>query len=454
MRDNAGAMASRLLRLLTWLCLALLPLCAAAAKPPDATGLLMDQTGTLEEAVARDLLIRLQGIQASGRAQVGILLAKDTQGEALADFSLQVASHWKLGHAGKDDGLLVVLVPSTPAARIEVGYGLEGAIPDVRAAEWIDEMLPQVKAGTVPTALHQLLDRIEASLPAEAARDGPMNILDRHPEWKLPFVFVIFSPFALFPLFMGRWGALASAPLFCGFIPAAAWNAWHSEAVAAGAGAIAFLLPLLWSLNARRDEDLPQWMERSRDAGNLAAVAIMFALLATFFAVGFSGHGEAVGAGLLFALTMSLGLAAVLFPGEPARVMLIVLRSLMHFLLVLAISYPALHSIVAQPALVAFIVSACVTALIAMALFLEHKGSKRAALWLVGLALLILLPVGLLLVVQAALGEDFHSQLMHLAAGGGSIGGALWWAARHGFFVALKIGLGGRFGGGGAEGRG
>jgi len=79
--------------------------------------------------------------------------------------------------------------------------------------------------------------------------------------------------------------------------------------------------------------------------------------------------------------------------------------------------------------------------------------ATRWSLWLVGLALLVALPLGALLLVQAALGADFHTRLAQAAAGGGSLGGVLWWAARHGFFAALTIGLGGKFGGGGAEGR-
>jgi hypothetical protein len=55
-----------------------------------------------------------------------------------------------------------------------------------------------------------------------------------------------------------------------------------------------------------------------------------------------------------------------------------------------------------------------------------------------------------LLLAQAALGEDFQVRVSQAVAGGGSLGAILWWAARQGFFSALKIGLGGRFGGGGA----
>jgi hypothetical protein len=70
--------------------------------------------------------------------------------------------------------------------------------------------------------------------------------------------------------------------------------------------------------------------------------------------------------------------------------------------------------------------------------------------WCFGLALVVTLPLGLLALVLAVVGEDFQTQLLQAAAGGGSIAGVLALAARYGLFAAVRIGLGGRFGGGGA----
>jgi uncharacterized protein len=463
------AMIRALIRYLLCLFLAA-PLAPAQAAPPEAipeqTGLVVDLTGLLDDDAQSALLARLGEFQNTGRAQVAILVARDTGGLPLADYSLQVAQGWKLGHAGRDDGMLILLVPGIAAARIEVGYGLEGAVPDARAARWIDEILiPAMKDKQLVQGLHDLLDELNKALPAaEAPKPADDHLLDRHPEWKLPFVLTVFSPFALFPLFAGRWGSVASAPLFAAFLGTAAWMLWNSQPAAIGVGAVAFVLPLLWSLNGRRDDDdLPRWLERARDVGNAAAVAIFFSFLMLFLGVGLSSVPEAAWGAPLFAGAMALGLAAVLFPGRPAQVLMIVLRSFMHFLFILAFAYPALMAVVEEPAKVAFAVSGTFTALVALSLYLDSREKRRAqageavtrwSLWLVGLALLVILPVALLMLVQAILGEDFQTQLTRAAAGGGSLGAALWWAARHGFFAALKIGLGGKFGGGGAEGRG
>jgi uncharacterized protein len=245
MWGNAGAMNRLLIRCMLCLCLCLclvVPAAALCAPVPEATGLVVDETGLLDDEAQDALLRRLAVFQNTGRAQVAILLASGTQGEALADYSLQVAQAWKLGHAGRDDGLLVVVVPNIGAARIEVGYGLEGAIPDVRAAQWVDEiLLPALKEQQLPDGLHRLLDALEAALPAAQATEADDHLLDRHPEWKLPFVLAVFSPFALFPLFIGRWGSAASAPLFAAALGWAAWLLWNAQAPAIGVGAVAFV---------------------------------------------------------------------------------------------------------------------------------------------------------------------------------------------------------------------
>lgn len=430
---------------------------------PVPSQLLTDETGVLDEEAARELRQRLQALQDSGRAQVAVLLVPDPGAEPLADFALRVAQQWQLGRAGRDDGLLVLLVPSVPAARIEVGYGLEGSIPDVQALRWIDELLPAMKRGEYADGLHHLLDQIESTVPEAAPPAGAEHLLDRHPEWKLPFVIAVFSPFALFPLFMGRWGAVASAPLLAAALGHAAAQLWGWGAPALAVALLAFLLPPLWSLNHTDEGALPPWLRSARRVGNAAAVVLMFAWLELFIGVGLSELPEARWGGPLFAGTMALGLACVLLPGRPAQVMLVVLRSVMHFLFVLALAYPALMELVPDAAPLAFAFAGAFTALVGLALFADAREKRALATgaavtrwspWLIALALLTVLPLALLMLVQGLLGPDFEAQLVRAAAGGGSIAGVLWWAARHGLFAALRVGLGGRFGGGGAEGRG
>jgi uncharacterized protein len=450
-------------RLSRWLLALLMAVCACtAAAVPAFTGLVVDETGALDEAEGARLLERLQALQSSGRAQVAILVAAGTDGLPLSDYALQVAQLWALGREGRDDGLLVVVVPSQKAARLEVGYGLEGQIPDVQALRWIDDLLPALQQGQLAAGLEQLLDRIDAALPAVQTPAEKPHILDEHPEWKLPFVVVVFSPFALFPLFFGRWGAIASAPLFGAAVGLAAFFLWGRPEAAVAAGVLAALLPPVWALNAVDPQDLPGPMTWLRHAGNAIAVAVFFTWLMLFLGVALWTVDEARWGAPLFAGTMTLGLAVFLFPGRVADVLMVALRSWMHFLFVLILTYTTVMDLVPNAGLASAAIAGAFAGLVALSLRAEAEETRRASrgevvprrsLWFIGAALVVVLPVAVLLVVRTFLGSDLYGELAQLAAGGGSIGAVIWWAVRHGFFAALRLGLGGRFGGGGAEGR-
>ena len=424
---------------------------------PEPTGLLVDQVRALTDTQREALTQRLHAIQTSGRAQVAILISSGIGAEPLADYALRVAEKWRLGRAGRDDGLLVLVIPSATAARIEVGYGLEGDIPDARASRWIDDLLPAIREKALARGLNQLLDQIESVLPpAKTNTDSTHYLFPDHPEWRLPFVLVVFSLFALFPLFFSRWGSFASGPLLAAFYGGAAYALWESPAAAFTAAAIALPLPFLWALNWWQDEPLARGLLPARTFGNLVGVALFFSIITLFVGAGLSAaEPDAVWAGPLFAGLLSIGLATVLFPGKPAHYLSIVLRSAMQFVFVLVVAAVALAPFVARPGRLALAVALVVTTCIALGLYLDSRertgrGGRRWSLWLFGLALFIALPFGLLALLLAAGGEDLQTQLVQAAAGSGSIAALLALAARVGLLAAVRIGLGGRFGGGGA----
>ena len=455
---------SLLVTSLAWLLLSCTAaLAATPAPPPRATSLLVDQTNLLTTDEHEEIDSRLQAIAASGKAQVGVLIAAGTGEETLPQYALRVAEAWQLGRRGSDDGVLILVVPARNALRIEVAYGLEGVIPDALAARWIDEVFPDLAERRVAQALRGVLERIEATLPEPAPATKPRtNPLDAHPEWKLPFVLVVFSPLAIFPLFLGAWGALLSAPILAAMYGTAAWALWGTQIAAALAAAISLPLPLLWRLNGREIAISQPVLRWARAVGNLCAVVLFFLILTLFVGIGLAAaEVEQLWPAPLFALLLAIGLAAFLFPGA-TRPLLLALRSLLHFAFMLALSYAALSSIDADPARLAVGASVVFTVLIAIGLLLDSFEKRRRSglvgepaavrswsLWFMAAALLLMLPFAVLLLIQALLGEDLHTRIVQASAGGGSIAAIVWWAARRGFF-ALLVGLGGRFGGGGA----
>ena len=449
----------RCLRPVAWLFLLVLAAMASvcpAAEIPEFTGLVVDQAGALSEGERDALLERLAAIQRSERAQIAVLIARDTGGEPLSGYALRVAENWRLGRADRNDGLLILVVPSPAGARLEVGYGLEGPIPDARASQWIDELLPEIREKRIAQGLDRLLDHIDAALPAVEIK-AQSDIFDEHPEWKLTFALIVFSLFSVFPLFMSRWGSIPSAFIFAAFAAGVAWSLRDSPTDGMIAAAFAFPLPLMWGLNHVDTESLPRWLRWAKHFGNLMGVALFFTILSIFVGGGLMLAGAPWWPGLFFSGLLSIGAAVMLFPGKVADYLSIVLRSAMQFLFILALAYVAMFPLTPDPLRVALHIAGLVTALTAVGLYLgarERLGhrwrGRRLSLVFYGAALFIALPFALLALFLSFGGEDAATQLAQAAAGGGSLAAILGIAARVGLIAVAKVGLGGLFGGGGA----
>jgi hypothetical protein len=320
----------------------------------------------------------------------------------------------------------------------------------------VDELLPAIRENQIAQGLNRLLDRIESALPAApTAAQGEPFILDAHPEWKVPFVLVVFSLFAIFPMMFGRSGSIASAFLLAAFWGGAAWAMWETSSLAYAVAGGAFLLPLMWGLNYSHS-DAP-WVLHVKAFGNAIGVAVFFTIITLFVGVGLSAAEEPVWAAPVFSGLLAIGLAACLFPGAVGHYLMLFLRSAVHFVFVLVVAYVGLAPFIADPSRIAFAAAGLVTACAALGLYLDSReratGGASRMRWsfaLFGLAALVALPFALLAFYLAIGGEDMRTQLTQAAAGGGTIAALLALAGRLGLIAAVKIGLGGRFGGGGA----
>src|SRR5215510_65551 len=138
-----AARASLLALLLCWACSAL----ALVAVPP-LTGRVVDQTGTLSAGDIASLTQTLKDLETRKGSQIAVLIVPTTDGEAIEQYALRVAEAWKIGRKKVDDGALLVIAKNDRHLRIEVGYGLEGALTDVTTKRIIDEdITPQFKRG-------------------------------------------------------------------------------------------------------------------------------------------------------------------------------------------------------------------------------------------------------------------------------------------------------------------
>ncbi len=128
-----------------WLLLALallLPvLLHAADAVPKLARHVTDLTGTLTAQQVDQLDAQLVALEQAKGAQLVVLMVGSTGEQDLEGYSLAVAEANKVGRKGTDDGVLLLVAKDDRRVRIEVGYGLEGAIPDAATARIIREYI-------------------------------------------------------------------------------------------------------------------------------------------------------------------------------------------------------------------------------------------------------------------------------------------------------------------------
>ncbi len=115
---------------------------------PPLQARVTDLTGTLSADQKARLEDELKAFEARKGSQIAVLLVPTTQPEAIEQYSIRVAEAWKLGRKGVDDGVLLLVAKNDRTLRIEVGYGLEGVIPDAVAKRVVDDIIaPYFKQG-------------------------------------------------------------------------------------------------------------------------------------------------------------------------------------------------------------------------------------------------------------------------------------------------------------------
>jgi uncharacterized protein len=115
---------------------------------PKLTAPVIDLTGTLTAQQVASLDESLREFERRKGSQIAVLLLPTTKPEAIEQYSIRVAETWKVGRKSIDDGAILIVATQDRALRIEVGYGLEGAIPDAIAHRVVDEVIvPRLRAG-------------------------------------------------------------------------------------------------------------------------------------------------------------------------------------------------------------------------------------------------------------------------------------------------------------------
>ena len=128
---------------------------------PSLTGRVVDLAHVLPPNTVESLTARLKAHEETTSNQVTVLVLPSLEGEPLESYSHRVATTWKLGQKGTDNGVLLLVAMKERKIRIEVGYGLEGALTDARSAQIIrGEIVPRFRAGDAPGGVAAGVDAI------------------------------------------------------------------------------------------------------------------------------------------------------------------------------------------------------------------------------------------------------------------------------------------------------
>lgn len=141
------------------------PVRAQPVEVPYLTGSVMDHAEILRPETRRRLAERLREHERKTTNQIAVLTVPTLRGESVETYALRVFEQWKLGQKGKDNGVLVLVVPQDRRMRIEVGYGLEGTLTDAAAARIIrNVMTPRFGQGDFDGGIAQGVSAILGQL--------------------------------------------------------------------------------------------------------------------------------------------------------------------------------------------------------------------------------------------------------------------------------------------------
>jgi uncharacterized protein len=168
---------------------------ALALDVPPLTGRIVDTAHLLPPELAASLSQELAAHEQRTGNQVAILTLPTLQGEPVEDFSHRVATTWKLGQKGTDNGVLLLVAPQDRRIRIEVGYGLEGVLTDAVTSRIIrNEMVPHFRAGNyaegIATGARAIIGTIEGTYTAPKDQPPAPRALTQQWSGFLPAVVV------------------------------------------------------------------------------------------------------------------------------------------------------------------------------------------------------------------------------------------------------------------------
>lgn len=214
---------------------------------PPLKARVTDLTGTLSREQTASLEAELAQFEKARGSQIAILLLPTTQPETIEAYSIRVAEAWKLGRKSIDDGILILVAKNDRKLRIEVGRGLEGAVPDAIARRIVAEVIgPRFKEGDFHGGLKAGVAQLQAVIGGEAlAPPKSVSRADSKDEdlETLSLVGLAIAAMlgSVMTSWLGRLGGSAATSAVIGFL---AWLVTGSASIALIAAILLFIIIL------------------------------------------------------------------------------------------------------------------------------------------------------------------------------------------------------------------
>jgi uncharacterized protein len=220
---------------------------------PKLTQRVTDLTDTLDASQVQALNARLAAFEAGKGAQIAILMLPTTQPETIEQFGIRVAEAWKLGRKGVDDGVLLLIAKDDHKLRIEVGYGLEGALNDAASKRIVSDVItPYFKNRDFYTGIDAGVSAIVKVVEGEPLPPPSTSAGSHASEGFNHLIGVGFVIFMMGNILLRQLlGRLPAGLIVGGVIGALAWVMLLSLAWAVAAGVVAFVFSLIFGLSGR-----------------------------------------------------------------------------------------------------------------------------------------------------------------------------------------------------------
>jgi len=146
--------------------------CAVAAQTlsfPPLGGRVVDEAGLLDASTRAELTQTLADLEQKTTDQLVVVTLKSLQGTSIEDYGYQLGRSWQIGQKDKNNGVLLIVAPNERKVRIEVGYGLEGALTDAVSRLIIENsILPRFKVSDYSGGIKRGVEDIIQVLSGDA----------------------------------------------------------------------------------------------------------------------------------------------------------------------------------------------------------------------------------------------------------------------------------------------